>query len=348
MVFAPNMKKLQNEVELFPYFCVNMSKDAFGSADERIESRIKEDKRMKKRLFALTTAALLLLALTACGAKMEEAPAASAPAASAPMAEEYYYGADMEMSMTQSAGDGGTVISGQKLIRTASLEMETLDFETTNQTLTDLVEKMGGYMESSNVRNRSSGYRHANYVIRIPAEHYEEFLNQAGSLCHETWRSTSQEDISEMYYDTQGRLKTQQIKLERLQSLLAKAENMEDIITIESAISETEQLIDSYSGTLRRYDGKVDYATIDLSLNEVYKYSNTEEAPATFGDRLSNSFTSGWSNFVDAVEDLVVGLAYGWMWIVILAVAVVLGVKTARKKVRIRKAEKMSDKQDKT
>ena len=221
MVFAPNMKKLQKRVELFPCFCVNMSKDAFGSADERIESRIKEDKRMKKRLFALTTAALLLLALTACGAKMEEAPAASAPAASAPMAEEYYYGADMEMSMTQSAGDGGTVISGQKLIRTASLEMETLDFETTNQTLTDLVEKMGGYMESSNIRNRSSGYRHANYVIRIPAERYEDFLNQAGSLCHETWRSTSQEDISEMYYDTQGRLKTQQIKLERLQSLLA-------------------------------------------------------------------------------------------------------------------------------
>ena len=348
MVFAPKVKKLQNKVELFPYFCVNMSRNAFGSADERMDFKIKEDKRMKKRLIALTTAALLLLALTACGAKMEEAPAASAPAASAPMAEEYYYGADMEMSMTQSAGDGGTVISGQKLIRTASLEMETLDFETTNQTLTDLVEKMGGYMESSNIRNRSSGYRHANYVIRIPAEHYEEFLNQAGSLCHETWRSTSQEDISEMYYDTQGRLKTQQIKLERLQSLLAKAENMEDIITIESAISETEQLIDSYSGTLRRYDGKVDYATIDLSLNEVYKYSNTEEAPATFGDRLSNSFTSGWSNFVDAVEDLVVGLAYGWMWIVILAVAVVLGVKTARKKVKLRKAEKMSDKQDKT
>ena len=348
MVFAPKVKKLQNKVELFPYFCVNMSRNAFGSADERTVLRIKEDKRMKKRLIALTTAALLLLALTACGAKKEAAPAASAPAASEPMAEEYYYGADMEMSMTQSAGDGGTVVSGQKLIRTASLEMETLDFETTNQTLTDLVEKMGGYMESSNIRNRSSGYRHANYVIRIPAERYEDFFNQAGSLCHETWRSTSQEDISEMYYDTQGRLKTQQIKLERLQSLLAKAENMEDIITIESAISETEQLIDSYSGTLRHYDGKVDYATIDLSLNEVYKYSNTEEAPATFGDRLGNSFTSGWSNFVDAVEDLVVGLAYGWMWIVILAVAVVLGVKTARKKVRIRKAEKMSDKQDKT
>ena len=308
---------------------------------------------MKRRMFALLLTGLMCLSLAACGAKSEAAaPSAEAPAASAPMMEEeYYYGADMEMSMTDSAVTGGSkdgVVSGQKLIRTASLELETMEFESTNAALNELVAQMGGYMENSNLRNRSSGYRYAEYILRIPAERYEEFLNQAGTLCHETWRSTSQEDISEMYYDTQGRLKTQQIKLERLQSLLAKAENMEDIITIESAISETEQLIDSYSGTLRRYDGKVDYATIDLSLNEVYKYSNTEEAPATFGDRLSNSFTSGWSNFVDAVEDLAVGLAYGWMWIVILAVAVVLGVKTARKKVRIRKAEKMSDKQDKT
>lgn len=303
---------------------------------------------MKKRLAALTTAMLLLFALTACGAKKETA--ASAPAASAPAAGEYYYG-DMSYAQTESTADGaagGTVVSGQKLIRTASLEMETLEFEATNQALNDLVEDMGGYMESSNVRNRSSGYRYASYVIRIPADRYEGFLNQAGSLCHETWRSTSQEDISEMYYDTQGRLKTQQIKLERLQELLSKAETMEDIITIESAISECEQQIDNYSGTLRHYDGKVDYATIDLSLSEVYKYSNTEEAPATFGDRLGNSFSSGWSNFVDAMEDLVVGLAYGWMWIVILAVVVIAAVKVARKKVKLRKLEKISDKSDKT
>ena len=343
--FCINLKKLQNEVELFPYFCVNRSKDGIGSPDEMK----KEDKTMKKRLAALTTAMLLLFALTACGAKEETA---AAPAASAPASEEYYYG-NMEMGYaeTESTADsaaGGTVVSGQKLIRTASLEMETLEFETTNQALNDLVEDMGGYMESSNVRNRSSGYRYASYVIRIPADRYEEFLNQAGSLCHETWRSTSQEDISEMYYDTQGRLKTQQIKLERLQSLLAKAETMEDIITIESAISECEQQIDNYSGTLRHYDGKVDYATIDLSLSEVYKYSNTEEAPATFGDRLGNSFTSGWSNFVDALEDLAVGLAYGWMWIVMLAVVVVVAVKTARKKVKLRSNEKISDKSDKT
>ena len=303
---------------------------------------------MKRRILALMLTGLMCLSLAACGAKMEEAPMASAPAAGAPMAEEYYYGADMEMSMTDSADGGklGGVTSGQKLIRTASLTLETMEFETTAAALNDLVAQMGGYMENSSIQNRRSGYRYADYTLRIPAERYEEFLNQAGTLCHETWRSTSQEDISEVYYDTQGRLKTQQIKLERLQDLLTKAESMEDIITIESAISETEMLIDSYSGTLRRYDGKVDYATISVSLQEVYKYSNTEEAATSFTSRLSNSFSSGWSNFVDAMEDLAVGLAYGWMWLVILGAAAVIGFRVARKKIRLprrKKAEKADD-----
>ena len=307
---------------------------------------------MKRRLIALTTALLLVLPLAGCGAASKEETMAYAPAASAPAmdavttTESNSYGAEMYYEAEPSAVESPAPVSGQKLIRRASLEMETTDFEATNAAVEDLVTKMGGYMETSDLRNSRSGYRYANYTIRIPTAQFTEFLNQAGDLCHETWRSVSQEDISEVYYDTQGRLNTQQIKLERLQELLKKAETMEDIITIESAISETEMLIDNYSGTLRHYDGKVDYATISVSLQEVYKYSNTEEAPTTFASRLGNSFSSGWNNFVDAMEDLVVGLAYGWMWLVILGAAAFIGFRVARKKVRLpgrKKAEKADD-----
>ena len=304
---------------------------------------------MKKKVSLLLAALLILTALTGCGGKMEEsAPAASAPAMEAPVAPmgDGYYGADMDFAQTEST-TGGSVISGQKLIRTASLELETTEFEATVQDLDRLVREMGGYMESSSLRNRASGYRYANYVIRIPAEEYDAFLAQAGELCHETWRSTSQEDISEMYYDTQGRLKTQQIKLERLQELLSRAESMEDIITIESAISQTEQQIDSLSGTLRHYDGKVDYATIDLSLSEVYQYSNTEQAPTTFTERMGNAFSGGWRNFTDSMEDLAVSFAYSWMWWLIFGAAGAVIIRTVSKKgaklPRLRRKKKMGD-----
>ena len=109
--------------------------------------------------------------------------------------------------------------------------------------------------------------------MRVPAEQFADFCAQVGTLCHVTWQDDSAENISEQYYDTQSRLETAQIKLARLQELLKKAENMEDIITIESAISETEYEIERLSGTMRHYDALVDYATVTLELSEVYRLS---------------------------------------------------------------------------
>ena len=61
---------------------------------------------------------------------------------------------------------------------------------------------------------------------------------------------------------------------------------MADIITIESAISDTEYEIESLSGTLRHYDALVDYATVSLTLSETYKLDENEGAPLTFGARI--------------------------------------------------------------
>ena len=305
---------------------------------------------MKRKLFALTLALLLVLSLAACGGSKSAEFTAEAPTASADMAYPMEPGMAEEMGFdfgsTASGGTNGgaSYPAGQKLIRTAQMNLETTDFEKAVQGLTDLTEQMGGYFESSSVGKRSNG-RWAEYTVRIPAEKYQAFLDQAGELCHETWRDAQQEDISERYYDTQGRLKTQQIKLERLQALLAKAENMEDIITIESAISETEQMIDDLSGTLRHYDGKVDYATVSISLSEVYKLSNVGEVPDSFMSRLGKAFSGGWSNFTDAIENFAVALAYGWMWVLILVVVAVVVVRVLR--ARRRKAKKTDDKPEK-
>lgn len=298
---------------------------------------------MKRRLLALMLTLLVALSLAACGSKSE------APAASADMA----YPMETEMATSEeylgfdsgsTADRGAAYPTGQKLIRTAQMNLETTSFEEAVHGLTDLTEQMGGYFESSSVGKRNSG-RWAEYTVRIPAEKYQSFLDQAGALCHETWRDTRQEDISERYYDTQGRLKTQQIKLERLQTLLAKAEAMEDIITIESAISETEQMIDDLSGTLRHYDGQVDYASVCITLNEVYKLSSVEEVPDSFISRLGKAFSGGWANFTDGLENLAVALAYGWMWVLVLAAVAVVVVRVLRK--RRCKVQKADDKPEK-
>ena len=298
---------------------------------------------MKRRLIASFLMVMLLLSLTACGGgsasnsaaeeTMDFATTESMVMEEAPM-EMGYSEIAMEDSVEAErvAGNTDTVATGQKLIRTAWLELESTEFDEAAQGLKDLTEEYGGYFENSSVANHKNGSRWGDYTIRVPAERFEAFLNQAGTLCHLTWQEVTQDDVSEVYYDTEGRLKTQEIKLERLQALLAKAEVMEDIITLESAISETEWQIENLSGTLRHYDGMVNYATVHVNLSEVYKLSNVEEVPDTFGQRMAAAFGDGWSSFLNGMENFAVALAYSWVWVIVLAAILMIVVRVVRKR----------------
>ena len=273
---------------------------------------------MKRKLFACFLAWTMILSLAACGASGNKAASSATTADAAPAETEGGY-FDTNGSYDDASDSSGSVLEDQKIIYTGTLNLETTDFDSAAQALTTLADTLGGYLESSTVGNGGRSYRWAEYTVRVPADRFQSFLDQAGGLAHVTWQNTDLQNITETYYDTEGRLKTQQIKLERLQKLLAQAENMEDIITIESAISDTELEIERLTGTLRQYDALVDYATVHLSLQEVYQLSNVEEPATSFASRMGAAFASGWRGFVGALESLAVALAYGWVWLLLLA-----------------------------
>ena len=301
-----------------------------------------------KRTLALFLSALLLLALlTGCGsksaprdsaagsdymtanqsyAKTDESFAYDEPELPTPDAENGYW--DDGQTLT-----GGTVPqSNAKMIYRASIEVQTQDYTTSESAITELVKSCGGYFESKSLSNRSSGYRYGEFTVRVPAKEYERFCAQVGTLCHVTYMSSSAENITEAYYDTDSRLKTAQIKLERLQELLSKADNMADIITIESAISDTEYEIESLSGTLRHYDALVDYATVSLTLSETYKLDENAGAPLTFGARIARAFTNGLRDTGVFLEDLAIGIANNLVFLAVLAALAVVVVRAVRKK----------------
>lgn len=295
---------------------------------------------MKKKGFVWGLVLVLAVGLlSGCGSKSaasmtEETAVAEAPAESYSMdaAADYGTGNGSMMPAAEGSGETSSAVQGSKRIYTATLQLETTGFDEAVSSLTELVDSSGGWVSSSSVSNQSSSYRYADLTVRVPVEKYRDFLARAGELCHLLYTQEYVDDVTEAYYDTAGRLETQQIKLERLQNLLAQAEKMEDIITIESAISETEQMIDSLSGTLQHYDSQVDYATVNISLQEVGKLSNVEEPTATLGGRLAAAFTSGCRSFLTAAEDLLVALVYSWVWLVILAAAVIVVVRRLKKR----------------
>ena len=222
----------------------------------------------------------------------------------------------------------------EKIIRNASFTVKTTDYDADLQRLQDLTASMGGRVEYLSASgDASSGQtRSASLTLRIPAARLDDFLNGAQGIGNVTAMTQEMQDVSDSYYDIKTRLETQQEKMKRLQSMIASAEDVSDLIEIESAIADTQYYIDRYTGQLKSYDGKVEYSTVNVSVREVRV---TEMKEVTLGQRILDGLQDSLENFRYFLEDMVIFLVSALPWLIVLAVAVVairLIVKKKKKK----------------
>lgn len=231
-------------------------------------------------------------------------------------------------SIAQPAGEEPAE-SAPKIIYRVSMEMQTKEYENTLSEIEQAIAANNGYSESQNLSNGSNSYRSAYYTIRIPVENLDSFLAQTEEIAAVTNINKSAEDVSENYYDIQSRLVSAQTKLARLQELLREAEDMADIIELESAISDAQWEIDSYTGSLKYYDSQIQYSTVTISLQEVYEVV-TEEVPQTFGEKIAQAFSQGVRSVGAFFKNAVLWISASWIWILIVAVAAALVILIIR------------------
>ena len=294
-----------------------------------------------KRILPL--ALLLAAALTACSGGN------SATMAAAPSAAAEYKGemdrpeesaADMALSTTpRAAGAAAGVYEDAKLIQRADYEVQTTDYPAAETALEALVERCGGYFEYQETSGggyyESAARRWGSFTIRVPKEQYDAFTGSVGEVGHVVSQSGSAEDVGQNYSDIELRLQTQRTKQERLLALLEKAATMEDIISLENALSETEYQIEQYTSDLKRYDSLIDFATIELRLTEVARISDEPGEVAPLGARVASAFGEGLHSFGDGLGNLAVWLAYHAVGVAAL-LAVLMGAGLAVRR-RLRK-----------
>lgn len=320
---------------------------------------------MKRKLFAISLAAILLLA--GCGGGSKTAEDSQAPASGAtsdyegenylPDRENYW---DMDSAETAPSEPmpapptpaGGSEPSsvyqnpGAKLIRRAELNIQTEQFDQSLEALNQLVNNCGGYFESANLygggRRDAYATRSGEYVVRIPAQQYSLFLSSTGDLGYVNSKTESSEDVGTQYYDTETRLKTQRTKQERLLALLERAETMEDIISLENALSDVEYQIEMYSSDLRRYDALINFSTFRIYLNEVRQITEEVGETASLGQRMAAGFQASFRDLGQGFQDLLVWVSYN-----LFLTAVLIGVAVAAVVVGKRELKKVHGKSGK-
>lgn len=230
------------------------------------------------------------------------------------------YAADTEMLGASNASEN---TQQEKIIRTASISLKTLSFEETLSAIRELTAQYGGREEYFYQSGDTAGgeLRRANLTLRIPVGSLDDFLSGTQAYAQTTSITQTSEDVSDSYYDIQSRLEVQQQKLARLQKLMESAENVSDLIDIESAIADAQYNIDRYTGQLKGYDSQVDYSTVDVSVREI-RLEESEEIGLSQRIRigLENSLKDG----ADFLEDMVIFLVSAAPWLAVVAVVVIV------------------------
>ena len=293
---------------------------------------------MKKILSVLLCAALVLT-LTACGGSakntsamgvMREEAAAEAPAMMADNA------ASLKGAQPQSAA----LPEGRKWIITIDMTVETDDLDMLTADLDQKIKSLGGYVEDQSVHNGSNyasrRYRSANLTVRIPEEKADQFTSDISGLANVVSQNLRREDITLSYVATSSRVTALETEEARLLELLAQAETMEELLTIEARLTDVRYELENYTSQLRLYDNQIDYATIYLYIEEVQEYTPVEE-PGFF-ERIRNTFSDALEGLGDGIVNITVFLVGNSPYILVFcAVAFVIFKLAKGPKIRFRK-----------
>lgn len=310
----------------------------------------------KKALTIVMAAALLLGLLGGCGSKNLSMDADT------PRGVLYADdGISYEMAMAAPAAMSGAGSNGKSAASTASIPLPenrkwvitmSLTAETENLTdamglLAEKIQASGGYVESQSISGTAvnSGRSPSAYItVRVPAAQLDSFVEDVSGMTNVVSSSRYVEDITLSYTDTEGRVKALKTEEARLLELMEQAQTMSDLLEIEERLTEVRYQLENYTSTLRLYDNQVDYATLDLTLREVAKFTPPEKQG--FWEKVT-------SGLADSIVDLGQGLVDVAAWVLIelpyLVLVGLLGwlvVFLTRRSIKKRRAKKEQNAQD--
>lgn len=230
---------------------------------------------------------------------------------------------------------------GQKIVYTGSLSIQTLEYDKSAASIRRKIREAGGFSEAEsendndyNWYRRSTGSgstRNLNITARIPSEKFESFMDSLQGDGKVMNRSMNAENISQVYANKETYKKALEKEQERLLAMMDKAVTIEDMIAVESRLSEVERQLNTYKTDLSAMDKDVQYSTIYISLEEVKRYSD-ETPTVTFPEKVKYAFEDAINSFTEFCEGIVLFIIRSFPFLILLAIVIALVIRLIRKR----------------
>ena len=253
---------------------------------------------------------------------------------------------DAEEGMDSGKGDNTGLTESniadslsEKIIYSLYAYIETTEFNNTLSDVNMLMDQYNAFIQSSSIGGNSyydnTTYRTAEFVIRVPVENFSALKGSLGLLGNVVNENADATNITAQFTDVEARLTTYRTEEDRLLAMLEKADTVEDMITIESRLSDVRYQIESLTATLRNWQNEVDYSTVTLSIREVEELSTQVSAQRTYWERMWDGLQSTFDGIGDFFKSLFMSIVVALPVLVILgviAVVVVVIVRATRKR----------------
>ena len=226
-----------------------------------------------------------------------------------------------------------------------SLSFESSDLISFTDKLRNKAAELSGYVEREDIgeEDRFSKRGTASLTIRIPTEKLDTFLafSEGAKLLR---KSESARDITLEYHDIEAKKRALEVEQERLLELVARAESMDAIISLEQRLSDIRYQLDSMSSSLRLYDNQVQYSTVEIYVSERSIPSSSQKD--SFSVRLRTGLLENLDNIRENGVELLLGfliLLPQLLFLVLLILLLLFMVKRIRRRAGKRKAASSPD-----
>jgi hypothetical protein len=258
---------------------------------------------------------LAVLAISACsgsgysGAAMSSAaPAYNYARSEMQMADGSAYDMLAKEEYEKSGGEYAEVSpsseQSRKLTKTAEIRIRVEDPGATEKPIAELMAKYNAWSASSGIYENSRSY-----TIRVPEGFYEAMLEDLSGLGKIIRRTEYTEDVTLRYYDMEGRLATRQELLKTYQGYLGRANNIDEIMTVERRIAELQWEIEQTATQFRNLSNQIYYSTINIDITGPVN-SGSYSRPG-LGEKLADLFGSAGDVVSSALVVLIGIIIYG-------------------------------------
>lgn len=208
----------------------------------------------------------------------------------------------------------------KKIIKDGNISVKSKELASSKKKIDVITKSFNGYYLSEEMDNNDQNSSY-NLRIRIPAEQFESFIAALEKGEDEiTGKGIHARDVTEEFTDIETRLASKREYLKRYRELLAKAQNVKEVLAIEESVRVIQEEIESREGRLKYLNDQVAYSTLDLYLFQpkAYQYKPTPED--NFIERVKNSLGNGWSSLVG----LVLWIISKWPYIILISLLILL------------------------